>query len=260
LSTAPVAIAGVVDVIKQGEITTQIVNPTCSSADIKRGTVVGYIEPITGKPREQASAIQTKSPKSMDWLKKVNIGTEGFSITEQKAIQDLVLEFEDVFSHGEYDLGRTNIIEHTIEIIGDKPKRCGPRPLNPAMRQELEKQMNDMLKNDLIQPSTSEYACPVVLVKKNGSIRFCCDFRRLNDATSKDSNPLPRISKIINTLAGAKLFSTMDCKSGYHQLALKPEDSHKTAFATQYGLFEWKVMPFGVCAMLHPAGRGSWIF
>lgn len=124
LSTVPVAIAGVVDVIKQGEITTQIVNPTCSSVDIKRGTVVGYIEPITGKPREQASAIQTKSPKSMDWLKKVNIGTEGFSITEQKAIQDLVLEFEDVFSHGEYDLGRTNIIETPIEIIGEKPKWC----------------------------------------------------------------------------------------------------------------------------------------
>jgi hypothetical protein len=177
LNTVPVAIAGVVDLTNQGEITTQIANPTCSSVDVKSGTVVGHVEPISSKQQDNTSysKFNPKSPRSTDWLKKVDIGQEGFSHTEQRAITDLLLEFEDVFSHGEYDLGRTNIIEHAIEIVGEKPKRCGPRPLNPAMRQELEKQMNDLLKNDLIQPSSSEYACPVVLVKKkDGSIRFCC--------------------------------------------------------------------------------------
>ena len=95
-----------------------------------------------------------------------------------------------------------------------------------------------MLKNDLIQPSTSEYVSPVVLVKKkDGSIRFYCDFRKLNAASRHDSYPLPRISEVISTLAGAKVFSTLNLKSGYYQIGMKPEDRKKTAFTTQFGLF-----------------------
>jgi hypothetical protein len=245
LSTTQVSIAGVVDETRRGEVTTQFVNPTSDTVIVKGGTIVGHIEPIRSAPECYRRYAKTSN---IDWLQKVDVGKSGFTEGEQRSIYNLLLEYEDVFSKSEYDLGRTSLIEHSIEIIGEKPRRCGPRPLNPTMRRELEKQMDDLLKNDLIQPSTSEYACPVVLVKKkDGSIRFCCDFRRLNDATRKDSYPLPRINEIISTLAGAKLFSTMDCKSGYHQLALKPEDAHKTAFTTQYGLYEWKVMPFGLC-------------
>ena len=74
----------------------------------------------------------------------------------------------------------------------------------------------------------------------------CCDFRRLNDVTRFDSYPLPRISEVISTLEGAKVFSTLDLKSRYHQILMKPEDRHKTAFATQFGLYEWKAMPMGL--------------
>ena len=88
--------------------------------------------------------------------------------------------------------------------------------MNPAMRQILKDTIDDLQKNDLIQPSISEYACSVVLVKKkDGSLRFCCDFRRLNDATRFDSYPLPRINEVISILANAKLFSTLDLKSDY---------------------------------------------
>jgi dUTPase len=248
LQTVPISIAGSIDETQNGEITTQLINPTSDTVEVKGGTIIGTIDTVSNRPEENSGRHQERTSASSDWLKKVDVGKAGFSQQEQKAIYDLLKEFEGVFSKGEYDLGRTSIIQHSIEIIGEKPKRCGSRPLNPTMRKELETQLQEMLKNDLIQPSTSEYSCPVVLVKKKcGAIRFCCDFRRLNDATRKDSYPLPRINEIINTLAGAKLFSTMDCKSGYHQLALKPEDAHKTAFATQYGLYEWKVMPMGLC-------------
>jgi hypothetical protein len=233
LQTVPISIAGSIDETQHGEIMTQVINPTSDTVEVKGGTIIGTIDNVSNQTKIDSGRHTEKSSVPSDWLKKVDVGKTGFSQQEQKANYDLLKEFEGVFSKGEYDLGRTSIIQHSIEIIGEKPKRCGSRPLNPTMRKELETQLQKMLKNDLIQPSTSEYSCPVVLVKKKcGAIRFCCDFRQLNDATRKDSYPLPRINEIINTLAGAKLFSTMDCKSGYHQLALKPEDAHKTAFAT----------------------------
>ena len=159
----------------------------------------------------------------------------------------MLAEYEDVFSQGDNDLGRCGLVSHSIEIVGEKPKRCGVRPLNPAMREVLKTHIDELKNNDLIQASNSEYACPVVMVKKkDGSLRFCCDFRRLNDVTRFDSYPLPRISEVISTLEGAKVFSTLDLKSGYHQILMNPEDTHKTAFATQFGLYEWKVMPMGL--------------
>ena len=82
--------------------------------------------------------------------------------------------------------------------------------------------------------------------KKDSSLQFCCDFRRLKNVTRFDSYPLPRILEVISTLDGAKVFSTLDLKSGYHQMLMNSEDTHKTAFATQFGLYEWKVMPMGL--------------
>ena len=186
-------------------------------------------------------------PKSREWMKTIDIGDQNFNAGEKKRIEDLLAEYNDVFSQGDNDLGRCGFISYLIEIIGEKPKRCGVRPLNPAMREVLETHIDELKSNDLIQPSNSEYAYPVVMVKKkDGSLRFCCDFRRLNDVTRCDSYLLPRISEVISTLEGAKVFSTLDLKSEYHQILMNPEDRHKTAFATQFGLYEWKAMPMGL--------------
>ena len=105
-----------------------------------------------------------------------------------------------------------------------------------------------MLKDGVIRPSTSPWVSPVVMVKKKDStIRFCVDFRKVNDVTIKDAHPLPRIDATLESLFGACYFSTLDLKSGYWQVPIKEDHKQKTAFRTSSGqLFEFNQLPFGL--------------
>ena len=115
-------------------------------------------------------------------------------------------------------------------------------------REVIGKMVREMQDRGIVQPSVSPWASPVVLVpKKDGSLRFCVDYRRLNALTKKDVYPLPRVDDIVDTLGDARYFTTLDLASGYWQVELDNDARPKTAFTTHQGLFEFVRMPFGLC-------------
>ena len=137
------------------------------------------------------------------------------SSTQQQQLKALFQEFSDIVSQGEDDVGCTPLLKHTIETEGP-PLRQPYRRQNPAVRREEMAQIQQMLSSGVIRPSNSPWASLVVTVKKkDGSLRFCVDFRQLNAATVKDAHPIPRIDDLLDALHGACWFSTLDLKSGY---------------------------------------------
>ena len=160
----------------------------------------------------------------------------------------LLREYSDVFALNDSELGCTDVICHRIETGDHVPVRQPPYRIPMMHREVIGKMVNEMQDRGIVQPSASPWASPVVLVpKKDGSLRFCVDYRRLNALTKKDVYPLPRIDDIVDTLGDAKYFSTLDLASGYWQVKLDDDARPKTAFATHQGLFEFIRMPFGLC-------------
>lgn len=167
---------------------------------------------------------------------------------QQRKLWTLLVENKSVFSSSSADLGRTSRHEHRIDTGEASPIKQTPRRLPYARRDEAEKLVREMLEQGVIKPSESPWCSPVVLVKKkDGKLRFCVDYRRLNEVTKKDSYPLPRIDLILEALAGSEWFATLDLQSGYWQVELEETAREKTAFSFGQGLYEFNVMPFGLC-------------
>ena len=169
-------------------------------------------------------------------------------LEQRKSAERLLLKYTDIFSSGEDDLGCTHLTEHRIDTGAHHPVKTPPRRLPVAKRAEAEKLVTEMAERGLIERSASPWSSALVLVrKKDGSLRCCVDYRTLNKLTIKDSYPLPRIDDSLDALTGARWFSTLDLKSGYHQVPMAKEDKPKTAFSCGSGLWQFQVMPFGLC-------------
>lgn len=137
---------------------------------------------------------------------------------------------------------------HVINTGSAPPIRQKPYRVSPSERKVINDQVGEMLKQGVIQESSSPWGAPVILVKKkDGSWRFCVDYRRLNAVTKKDVYPLARVDDAVDCLHSASYFSSVDLRSGYWQIPMHPSDKEKTAFVTPDGLYEFNVMPFGLC-------------
>ena len=156
----------------------------------------------------------------------------------------------DLFAYSDIDLGFTNKVKMRIDTQDHPPIRQKAYRTPFLERPKVEAQIQDMLNSNIIRPSTSPWSSPIVIVpKKDGTRRMCVDFRKLNNITStKNSYPLPDIQDILSCLKGAKVYSCIDLKSGYWQIKMAEEDRPKTAFICHKGLFEFNIMPFGLCS------------
>ena len=146
------------------------------------------------------------------------------SSAEKARLEELLEEFEHVVAKDSSDLGRTSKVYHRIPTGDAAPIKQAPRRVPFHQREELERNLREMLHNGIIKPSTSPWASPVVLVrKKDGGTGVCADYRRLNDVTRKDAYPIPRVDSTFDGLGGAKFFSTIDLASGYWQVEVRTE-------------------------------------
>jgi hypothetical protein len=169
---------------------------------------------------------------------------------EGKALEDIrvVNEFPDVFPEDLPGMPPDRDIEFSIELIpGTAPISKRPYRMDVKDLAELKKQIEELLSKGFIRPSSSPWGAPTLFVdKKDGSRRLCIDYRSLNEVTIKNKYPLPQIEDLFDQMRGAKAFSKIDLRSGYHQLKIRVEDIRKTAFTSRYGLYEFIVMSFGL--------------
>ena len=161
---------------------------------------------------------------------------------------NLLLKWKHVFSLNDLDLGLVKGYTHSIELTDDSPFKCRRTHVPHYMVEEVREHLLTMQRSGVIQPSHSQYASPLVLVRKpDSSLRFCVDFRALNARTKRDQFQVPSVDSTLDRLSGSKYFSNLDVRSGYWQIFLNPSDRHKTAFtAGSLGFWEYLRMPMGL--------------
>ncbi|GBG79331.1 hypothetical protein CBR_g29481 [Chara braunii] len=177
----------------------------------------------------------------------VYVSVNGEAVKTPAEIETIVAKYPDLFKEPSGVVDRE--IVHAIEIIpSSKMPRGRIYRMAPAELDELRRQLIELTEKGWIRSSTSPFGSPVLFVpKKGGTLRMCIDYRDLNVITVKNAEPLPCIDDLLDRVQGCKYYNKIDLKSGYHQIAIRPEDRHKTAFQTRYDLYEFVVMPFGLC-------------
>ena len=258
-----------IDVAEDGSTLAVLSNPTGCSVHLDEGSLVGSAVPVetVEAPSDKLQDEQTPTgvqvlptgpsevlrvqAKSDEWreakLEELVGPTHALSPVQRQELINFLRKHHAVFSLEENERGETDLVKFTIDTGDAKPQQCRPRRMPFAVRSEVARQLKVMQESHVIQPSTSPWASPVVLVrKKDGSHRFCIDYRRLNAVTKSDIYPLPRIDDLLDQLGRCKYFSTLDLASGYWQIRVAPESREKTAFVTPQGHYEFLVMPFGL--------------
>ena len=248
------AVAGVDE---NGQIPVRIMNSSTSEACLLADTDIGTLFTIrddgTGIYDVSYDDVADETPSvdprkdEKDVLENIDLADSGMSEQGLKRVQELVREYSDIFSRHSGDLGRTHLMQHEIETGDAPPVKQRPRRIPLRLRNQVEEQRQQMLRDGVIEPSTSPWCSPIVLAKKkDGSYRFCVDLRAVNKVTKGMAYPLPRTDDALDSLSGARYFSTLDMASGYWQVELAPKDREKTAFSTGNQLNQFRLMCFGL--------------
>ena len=232
----------------------KVCNLSTNEIKLKQGSNVGaasqgFVAQSDEVPESQTTVGGSQPlPEHLQALYNDTCNRENLSETAKAGLRALLCKHCRLFAESDDDLGRTHLVQHDIQTGEAAPIRQPPRRAPEAQREIMEEEVAKMLRQGVVEPGQSPWASPVVLVKKkDGSTRFCVDYRRLNTVTQFDAYPLPRIDETIDNLTGSKFFTTLDLLSGYWQVGLTEAARQKSAFVTRSGLYLWNVMPFGLC-------------
>jgi transposase InsO family protein len=242
----------------------QITNPRNKEIKLPASTFLGKIsvwnvcaeaEKKTAKMSSvvmtQEEEIEDESPskhevKSVEQLLKERL--THLDDTQQKCVIDVLTGFKHIFlKEKEIPTTTTTLVEHEINTDGG-PVHATAYRRSQVENDKIEETVGDLVEKGIVEPTnTSAWSSPVVLVMQKGKVRFCIDYRRLNEVTIKDVYPMHRVQETIDALAKAIWFTSLDLASGYWQVKVSEKDQDKTTFITRSGTYKWKVMPFGLC-------------
>ena len=230
--------------IQQNSLPIVMINKNKFEVTIGKGKHLGTLEKCD---HSQILNIKTSNmEKAPTASKLVNID-KNLNTDETRRIKTLADRYDQVFSKSENDIGFNDKAKFEIETGVHSPIKSRPYRVPYSQQDTVNKMIDDMLTHKIISKSNSPWASPVVIIKKkDGSNRFCVDYRKLNAITVKDNYPIPLIEETLDTLKGAKYFTSLDLASGYWQIALHETAKQKTAFITHKGLYQFEVLPFGL--------------
>ncbi len=205
-------------------------------------------EVMEPQPEEDGnSEVETRSQQRKQRLTELLGKASNLPSNEEDQVQSFLMRNHEAFVLEDGERGETDLTHFQIPTGDAQPRKQPLRRMLFAVRRDVARQLEDMQRFGVIQPSSSPWASPIVLVrKKDGTLRICVDYRSLNSVTKADTFPLPRIDDLLDQLSQARYFSSIDLASGYWEIKVHPNSQEKTAFTTPQGLFEFRVMPFGL--------------
>ena len=234
--------------VSNNSLLMSVINTTGREYTFRRGRVVGIAEGVDVVG--EVAFVSTEDPPKPECPESEVLhvsNTSDLTERQQAEFQDLLNKHNTLFAKTDRELGRTDLVEMEIDTGDHPPIHQRPYRSPLSQRTVIEQHVNDMLSADVIKSSSSPWASPLVTVpKKDGTTRFCVDYRKLNNVSVRNAYPLPNIDDIFTHLGNAKFYSCLDLKSGYWQIRMADKDKAKTAFTSHLGLFEFNVMPFGL--------------
>ena len=244
-------LSGIVDL--RPSVFVLVQNRGCTPRKISLGEVLGQLSTVVGLQHVPSGEVLSVQPCGSGAAPSQSSGEpelfsgEHLTSDQKKAIVDMLQRHKNVFSYGDADIGRLGCIEHKILLHDDTPICQKPRRFPQPVSDEIEAQCEELQLLDVIEPSSSAWSSPIVPVRKrDGTLRLCVDYRKLNNVTKADKFPLPNLNDAVFGLHGVKFFTSLDLVRGYYQLPLEEASREYTAFSTPRHHWQFKRLSFGL--------------
>ena len=245
-----------VEVMKKGRkfIDIFVFNPSPVEIVINKGTVMGKVSNVSAAftlpifpemKRTKLDMNEIQIDESVD--SEIKLDLSHLDRKEREMVSDMLAEEMSVFSKSKDDIGHIKDFKLKIDLLDNVPVSEAYRKIPKHLYIEVKNHINNLLAHGWIKESHSAYASPMVCVrKKDGGLRLCIDFRKLNRKTIPDKQPIPRIQDILDDLGGNSWFTTLDMSQAYHQGEIHEDSRKVTAFSTPWSLYEWIRIPYGI--------------